>query len=220
VLVAESRISSNGVHIYEIPVPSTFMEPGGERGVDISLAFSPQTRVRRLDYAASRMEFHLVRGMSIDEIRETFSRVDGQDIEDGATHLGNGDSWMDPAAQAEPDIDDQEGGSAKERPPTPSELGSRRIKLAPSTGVRSRGANQLGRTVFKQKLNADEHSLMHLVVRNVSRWADPEGAEQYGIAVALWRDEDLPELYADLEARLEAVIEVPIEIEFEATLEI
>lgn len=65
VLIAADEIPIDGVHVYEVPVPSSFMQSGGRRGIDIALAFSPRTRVRRLDYMASRMESHLVKGLSI-----------------------------------------------------------------------------------------------------------------------------------------------------------
>ncbi|MCA1702924.1 MAG: S8 family peptidase [Actinobacteria bacterium] len=48
VLVADASIPIDGVHIYEIPVPSSFFASGGERGIDVALAFDPPTRARRL----------------------------------------------------------------------------------------------------------------------------------------------------------------------------
>ena len=41
VLVAQAAIGINGVHIYEIPVPTSFFVSGGRRGIDVSLAFRP-----------------------------------------------------------------------------------------------------------------------------------------------------------------------------------
>ena len=179
ILVAEENIPVNGVHIYEIPVPSSFTTSGGKRGLDVALAYSPRTRVRRLDYMASRMEFEVVKGLPLDEVSQTFAKI------------GN-----------EEDVS------------TASELGSKKVDLQPSTRTRSRGANQLGRKIFHQRLDASD-SPMFLVVRHINRW-DDDGAEQsYALAVALWRDDDRPELHAELEAQLEAVIEVPVEVEIE-----
>lgn len=78
-LVAEDRIPINGVHIYEIPIPSTFQVSGGRRGLDVALAYSPPTRVQRLDYMASRMEFLVVKGLSLEEVAQTFSKVGSED---------------------------------------------------------------------------------------------------------------------------------------------
>ncbi len=179
VLVAEANVPINGVHIYEIPVPSSFFRSGGKRGLDIALAYSPPTRVRRLDYLASRMEFHVVKGLPLDEVENIFA------------------------------------DSEEEAVTTLSQLGSNRVELDPKVTARSRGANQLGRKVFRRRLDQSD-SPLHLVVRNLNRW-DDDGAEQpYALAVALWRDVEQPELHAELREKLEVVIEIPAEIEIEA----
>jgi subtilisin family serine protease len=71
VLVAEGTVPIDGVHVYEVPVPSSFLDSGGRRGIDITLAYSPRTRVRRLDYLATRMEFHLVKGLPLEMGRKS-----------------------------------------------------------------------------------------------------------------------------------------------------
>jgi len=178
-LVAEGSIPVNGVHIYEIPVPSSFMSSGGAGGLDIALAYSPRTRVRRLDYMASRMEFHVVRGLALSEVSRIFANLDDEEV------------------------------------PTPSGLGSKNLDLQPSTQDRSRGANQLGRKVFHQRLDTSNDTPMFLVVRNTNRWDDEHAQQLYAVAVALWRDEDQPEIHVELQALLEAEVEIPIEIELE-----
>ena len=178
-LIAEGSIPINGVHIYQIPIPSSFMSRGGHRGLDVALAYSPRTRVRRLDYMASRMEFHVVKGISLDDVARVFARIGDEDVS------------------------------------TVSELGARRVDLQPSVQTRSRGANQLGRKVFQQRLDMANDSPMFLVVRNINRWDDADAEQSYAVAVVLWRDEDQPELHAELETLLEAVVEIPVEIEVE-----
>ncbi|MDP9387123.1 MAG: S8 family peptidase [Actinomycetota bacterium] len=205
VLVAGTEIPIDGVHIYEVPVPSSFLQSGGTRGIDIALAFSPRTRVRRLDYMASRVEFHLVKGLSLDETIEVFAKVEGEDLEDEAV----AEEGQDAASPGE------EASDAPDRPPSPSELRSHLVKLDPPTQVRSRGANQLGRRVFAQRLDAGRDCPMFLVVRNVNRWEDTTASEPYALSVALWRDEGHQELHAELEAQLEVVIELPVEVELE-----
>ena len=203
VLVAEDAIPINGVHIYELPMPSSFYQSGGTRGIDVSLAFDPPTRASRLDYMASRMEFHLVRGMPLDEVTQVFASIEGDDeivLDENATEVD----------------DDGPEQVAPSGPPTISSLGSRVVKLGPAVTVRSRGANQLGRCTFSQRLNADRHDPAFLVVRNVNRWDDDAQTQGYALAVAMWRTDDHGELFAELEAKLESVIEVPIEIELEA----
>jgi hypothetical protein len=202
VLVAEDEIPIDGVHIYEIPVPDSFRRSGGHRGIDVALAFDPRTRARRLDYLSNRMEFHLVRGMAIDDIVASFARLDPEDETD---------------VEAAGD-DEQDSGAAEPAttPPTVTELGSRVCKLRPSTAVRSRGANQLGRRVFAQRFDMDRHEPMYLVVRNTNRWDDSGATQPYALAVAMWRTDAQGELYAELEASLEAIVALPVEIQLEA----
>ena len=179
ILVAEENISINGVHIFEIPVPSSFYSSGGKRGLDIALAYSPPTRVRRLDYMASHMEYHVAKGLPLEEVENIFA------------------------------------DSGEEAVTTPSKLGSNRVELDPTVTARSRGANQLGRKVFHQRLDHSDNP-MFLVVRNINRWDDDGSEQSYALAVALWRDENHPELHAELQEELEVVIEAPVEIEIEA----
>lgn len=179
ILVAEESIAIDGVHIFKIPIPSSFTLSGGIRGLDIALAYSPRTRRTRLDYLANRMEFHVVKGMDVDEVANRFS-ISGDEILAGLSRRGNKD-----------------------------------VKLEPSVTARSRGANQLGRKVFKRRFDNATDIPMFLVIRNINRW-DDDGAEQfYAISVALWRDEKHPELHAELQAQLEAIVEIPVEIEIE-----
>lgn len=206
VLVAEGSIPIDGVHVYEVPVPTSFLESGGRRGIDIALAHSPRTRVRRLDYMATHFEFHLVKGLNLDEVSEVFARFEGEDIDDEE------EDALAPARDDEAMLDDLAEGAT---PPTPSRLGSRLIRLDPPTQTRSRGANQLGRKIFSQRLQPERDTPVYLVVRNVNRWDDPDGAESYGLALSLWRDDDRTEVHAELEAQLEAVVELPVEIELE-----
>ena len=195
VLVADAAIPIDGVHIYQLPVPRSFFEPGGQRGLDVALAFDPPTRARRLDYLGSRMAFYVVRGMDLDEVAEVFASLDQETID-----LVEGE-----------DEGDQQAVATK--PLTASKLGSRLCPMSPSATLRSRGANQLARASFSRRLDSIAHDPMYLVIRNVNRWDDSTSTQPYGVSVALWRTQEAPELFEELEARLEAVIELPLEIE-------
>ncbi len=194
VLVAETAIAIDGIHIYRLPLPGSFFESGGQRGLDVALAFDPRTRARRLDYPASRMAFYVVRGMDLNQVAEVFAALDPETFD------------LD-------DDQDTESDPRNNRPPTVSQLGARHLRMSPAPTVRSRGANQRARTTFAQRLDRAAHDPMYLVVRNVNRWDDPTATQLYAICAALWRTENDPELYAELEAQLEAVVELPLEIE-------
>ena len=207
VLVAESSIAVNGVHIYELPVPSSFMAPGGVRGIDIALAYNPRTRQSRLDYLSNRIEFALFRGMPLSEVVEVVAKVEG-----------------DEDVNLESDVEEEPGEAAPEelvditgdtRTPTLSQLGSKVVKLTPSSRIRSAGANQLGRIEFRTRLNVERDTPMFVVVRDVNRWEDDTAIQPYALAVAMWRSAEHAELYAELEAQLEAVAELELEIELD-----
>ena len=194
VLVADAVIPIDGIHIYQLPLPSSFFESGGQRGLDIALAFDPPSRAQRLDYLASRMAFYVVRGMDLNQVAEVFASLDPEtfDLDDGQV------TKSDPRDN---------------RPPTVSQLGARHCTMSPSPTIRSRGANQLARVTFAQRLDRATHDPMFLVVRNVNRWDDPTATQPYAICAALWRTENEREVYGELEAQLEAVVELPLEIE-------
>lgn len=197
VMIAEAEIPPNGVHIYRIPIPPSFFESGGERGMTIAFAFDPATRCRRLDYLASRMDFQVVRGMDPDEAAQVFMAMEVEQLE------------AEEAAIGDPDDDDSAGDADDLAPPQPSALGSRLIRLEPSTTTRSRGANQLGRIVFKRRFNPD-HEKFLLIVKNTNRWAPDGDLQQYAVAVTLWRDAGHGPLYADLRAELSVELEAEL----------
>jgi subtilisin family serine protease len=195
ILVAEGAIHINGVHIYEIPIPNSFFQSGGRRGIEIALAFDPRTRPSRLDYTSSKMEFLLYRGLSLDQVIELVAKVEGEDVD----------------LEGEEDLDEGEPHATG----NPGRLGKQSIKLQPANTIRSRGTNQLARADFARRFDSEEHAPMLLAVRNINRWNDTTATQNYGLAIALWRTDDQAELYAELEAQLEVVVEVPIEIELE-----
>lgn len=197
ILVAEGEIPVDTTMVYEVPIPSSFRASGGARGIDVALAFDPETRARRLDYAATKMEFWLVRSMSVDEIKSVFMSIDLEELE---------------RLEDEPDEVEADDGSSQDggtERVTPSRLRRNLVKLSPSNRARSRGANQLGRKRFGQRLRDDDGDTYHLVVQCRRAWASSTFRQSFGLAVALWRDEDQAEIYDELRAR----VEVPVEIE-------
>lgn len=193
VLVAQEEIPVDGVHIFELPIPRSFFESGGSRGIEIALSYDPYVRPRRLDYLSSKMDFHLVRGLSADQIDVVFLSMAEEEVE---------------AAEEAAETDSE---TIATPPPTPSKLGRNLLKLEPSATVRSRGTNQVGRVTFGQRLKEEDGDRYLLVVRNTNRWADTNSLQPYALAVAMSRDEGHDALYADLQVRLE----VPVEVELE-----
>jgi len=85
--------------------------------------------------------------------------------------------------------------------------------LSPSGLIRSRGANQLARKRFGQRLPDGDGDTYHLVVQCRRVWASKSFRQSFGLAVALWRDEGQPEIYNEIKARVELPVELPVEIE-------
>jgi hypothetical protein len=171
-------------------LPTSFFQSGGRRFITVALSYDPETRVRRLDYLSNRMDFHLLRGASVDVAQQLFLATSEEEIE-----------------SIEEAADDEQG---VEEETTTAALSKFVLKLEPSAQTRSRGTNQVGRKEFGQRLNPQRYgdSLL-LVVRNTNYWATPGTMQPYGVAVALGRDAEHAELYADLQSR----VEVPIEVE-------
>ena len=82
VLLADRQeVELDQVAIYAVPLPAEFRQTRGRRFIRVALAFDPPTRHTRLEYLGTRMSFHLLRGLTPDQIFEHFRRRD-----DGTCH--------------------------------------------------------------------------------------------------------------------------------------
>lgn len=206
VLVAEGSIAMDAVHVYEVPIPSSFYESGGSRFLDVALAFDPPARSQRLDYLGNKIETYLVRDIEMSELLELFSKVVDEADEDEPTESGT---------SITNDGGEQDEGAASVARGLSAVLGSRLLKFDSSVTERSRSANQLGRKQFKQRWSGPATGNTYLIIRSVNRWCDSSLLQPYAVAVSMRRDLDQPEIYAELAARLEAVVELEIELEAE-----
>jgi hypothetical protein len=201
VLVAESAMPVDGVHIYDVPIPSSFFEPGGVREVIVALSYDPPTRGRRLDYLGSRMEFRLIRGVDIGLLQRLVIASS-----EGLAGLTEEEGEEEEAPSEGP----PEGGSQPQRL---SELAPRHlIALQPVARRRSLGANQLGRKIFGKRLDPSAGDSFYLVVKNTNIWVPARSRQNYAVALVLSRDAEHPPLYAELEARLRVEVEVEVEV--------
>jgi hypothetical protein len=82
VLLADRQeLDLDQVALYSVPLPAEFRQTRGRRFIRVTLAFDPPTRHTRLEYLGTRMSFHLLRGLTPDEILEHYRRRD-----DGTRH--------------------------------------------------------------------------------------------------------------------------------------
>lgn len=201
VLVAEASIQVDGVHIYEVPIPSSFFESGGTRDVTVALAFDPPTRPRRLDYLASRMEFRLIRGIEPSDLERLVLAGADEGLE-----------ALDEEVATEGDDEEEAESEPSAAPQRLSDLSTRQlVGLQPSATRRAMGANQVGHKSYSTRLNRDHGESFLLVIKNTNRWAEARSMQNYAVAVCLSRDEGHPALYAELEAELRVAVELEVQ---------
>jgi hypothetical protein len=82
VLMCEDRIKDNAHQFYELPLPSDFLRSQrATRELRVTMAFTPPIRTTRLDYAATKIIFRLVKGKSLEEIQRHFNHYVQEDTE-------------------------------------------------------------------------------------------------------------------------------------------
>ena len=81
VFVADRQeIAIDQFALFRVPLPENFRTTRGVRHIRVSMAFSPPVRYTRLEYLGVRLNYHLLRGISPDEIFEYFRHRDaGED---------------------------------------------------------------------------------------------------------------------------------------------
>lgn len=80
VMRAEEQIENDAHHFFELPLPEEFLRTQrAAREIRITLAYSPAVRTTRLDYVATKMNFRLVKGASLDEVERHFNHETQQE---------------------------------------------------------------------------------------------------------------------------------------------
>jgi hypothetical protein len=73
ILIADKQeLATDQFALFRIPLPKEFQTTKGERHIRVSLAFDPPVRHTRLEYLGIRLNYHLLRGVTPDEIFEFF----------------------------------------------------------------------------------------------------------------------------------------------------
>lgn len=74
VLLAEDAIENETSLFYELPLPEEFLRSNrAMRQLRVTLAYYPPVRTTRLDYAATRISYRLVKGTSLEEVQRHFN---------------------------------------------------------------------------------------------------------------------------------------------------
>lgn len=185
VLLNEAEIRLDEVHLYRVPIPGTFFAGGGRSSVTLSLAYDPPVRATRLDYLASRMGIQMFHGASIAEVQRAYVAAEETD-----------ELTDDPNA-------------------APAALDRFKLALQPANANRGRGAHHFATYGRSRRFDSRRGVEFIVAVRNVNRWDTSGALQRYAFAVALERDLDHADLYAELQLQLEALATVELENEVE-----
>jgi hypothetical protein len=74
VLYAEGEMSMDWFYVYEVPIPAEYAQTKGKRHIAVTLAFDPPTRHSRLAYLGVEMSFRLIRGKSVEWVRDHYRK--------------------------------------------------------------------------------------------------------------------------------------------------
>ena len=186
VLLAEAEIPVDSVHLYRVPVPSSFSVRGGTRHLTMALAYDPPTRASRLDYLASRMHVLAYKGTTLEAVADAYI-ADATDITDE-------------------DSDEVEGEGTTAGP---ARLRPHLLDLQPAESTRSRGAHHYA--TWSRSTVMTPGSSFIVAVRSVNKWDESDAIQRYALTLVLERNEDGPPLYAELRAAIEAQVTIEVE---------
>lgn len=88
VMMSEDKIENNAHHFFELPLPEEFLRTArATREIRVTLAYAPAVRTTRLDYVATRMNYRLVKGESLEVVQRHFNhdtQLDTKTLNDSA----------------------------------------------------------------------------------------------------------------------------------------
>src|ERR1039458_7046300 len=76
-LVTEGEIEEDKLHLYQIPIPHSFLATKGGRGVTVALAYDPPVRSSRKEYLARTMFVDVLQGLTTQEVSLYRARFQG-----------------------------------------------------------------------------------------------------------------------------------------------
>ena len=76
VLYSDLDIPMDHFYVYEVPIPQEYVGTKGRRHIAVTLAFDPPTRHSRASYLGVEMSFRLIRGKSIEWVRDHYRKRD------------------------------------------------------------------------------------------------------------------------------------------------
>jgi len=173
----ESTIGLDKAAFYTIPIPESYYQEKGARTLSITLSYLPPTRRTRGDsYFGAVMEFHLFRGIEIEELMTAYEGIEDDSV-----------------------VDDDNGF-------VPVELGKFEIrKIEPRIRKRSKSTTQKGIWNISRRPQITD-SILKLAIVCRNRWInDVDYIQPYSIVVQLEHTESV-DLYNPITAQTEYLI--------------
>jgi hypothetical protein len=78
IVVGEDVLPEDRWHVYSFPLPKTYFETKGRRGLAVALAYDPPVRASRREYLARTMWIEVMRGISVAELEKFRTKHSGK----------------------------------------------------------------------------------------------------------------------------------------------
>lgn len=177
-LLAEDQLVLDHWQIYEVPVPLTFIEKKGNRGLSVALAYDPPVRASRKEYLAHTMWIDVLKG------------------------LNQADIVRFKAAQ------EQQKDASGKKIPLPSMPTKNELKMRPTKEPLQWSTLQVRKKTWSQKpklpvLDGQTSPVLHVLVGCQERF--PTGLEEvqsYSLAIRFWHEDPQVEIYQHLSAHV------------------
>jgi|GEM_PF-159850 len=81
-LMSEESICADETQFFEIPLPDDFLaNTTSSREISVALSYFPAVRTTRVDYRATKIQYVLVRGKSLEEVQKHFNQKFKKDVD-------------------------------------------------------------------------------------------------------------------------------------------
>lgn len=192
-LLAQDTIPIDTFAVYEVPAPIEFREAPRKKFVTVALAFDPPVRRRRAEYLGVKMEYSLIRGKTLEEVKEACRALTTEERE----------------AQQKLNKDARDKSAATKTKVKPERVvpgaiqGSCRCDLKPGPAALKGSTLQRSEFSFtREGKHKDYGSSWYLVLRAQRTWAPETITQQpYGLCVVLEAQE--PRLYNLVQQRIQ-----------------
>jgi hypothetical protein len=169
----------DNVRYFTIQLPEEFIKEKGDKEISATLVFDPPIRAARADYFGTRMEYHLFRDHSLEEVQEKYNK--------------SVDLTVDTA-------DEDEDGKV------PEELSGDELKFTPGTNLRKKTTHQKGIFEFS-RYKIDPLKPLVLAVVCQKKWdMDEETQQDFAVVITVRHSKEV-DLYNKIKTLNQAQVQ-------------